>query len=276
MFEHFTFGAQSHPRHSLDHDDFPSPTDTTSPLHHHTTPPTGYPFPSHPHPHSTQGGVDNLAAKLSEQSLQQRSRDELVKQIQAWEAQSPDLEIDDDDGDDDNDEDNDMESPEDTVSLPPSPGCASRGQQCRRLQRQLNVQLQSSETHVRGINALVSEMIDKSSQCRVVTSPTKLYLVSPPPSRGSDTVMGQREEGRIDQLADFDHGFGDDDEDEGFCEGDLDEGEEMKMEMEMSLRRASAPSGIRKTVRHGQSANVVNIGGRLKVWSLPRMRKRKT
>ena len=64
-----------------------------------------------------------------------------------------------------------------------------------------------------------------------------------------------------------------DHDDEGFCE---DEGF-AEEERELSLRRASMPSGIRKYngVRYGRSADVVSIKGRVKVRSLPRMRKRK-
>ena len=64
--------------------------------------------------------------------------------------------------------------------------------------------------------------------------------------------------------SDYDEGFY---EDEGFAEE----------EIEFSLRRASMPSGIRKYngMRYGRSADIVNIGGRVNVRSLPRMRKRK-
>jgi hypothetical protein len=64
-----------------------------------------------------------------------------------------------------------------------------------------------------------------------------------------------------------------DDVDEGFHEDESlgDEG------METSLRRASMPSGIRKynSLRYGRSADVVTIGGKIKVKCLPRMRRRK-
>lgn len=64
-----------------------------------------------------------------------------------------------------------------------------------------------------------------------------------------------------------------DDVDEGFHDDESlgDEG------METSLRRASTPSGIRKYggVRYARSADIVSIGGRVKVRSVPRMRRRK-
>jgi len=159
--------------------------------------------------------------------------------------------------------DEEMESSEQgtgTASLPSTPTFA--GVSCRRLQRQLNVQLQSCETHVRDIGALVEGMISSNSQCRI-TSMNRSYTSSPPLQEERGMDVDPREE-----L----NGTGDEDIDEGFCEGEVDEDEEL----EMSLRRAIAPTGVRKyNVRYGRSADVINVGGRVKVRSLPRMRRRK-
>lgn len=124
---------------------------------------------------------------------------------------------------------------------------------------------------MRDINALVEDMISSNSQCRVAARP---FLLSPPPSRGREPEKSNLV---VDPSSVFDEVDGsrtgpEDVDDEGFCEDNFGEEEEM----EMSLRRASAPSGIRKyNVRYGRSADVVNIGGKVKVKSLPRMRKRK-
>lgn len=108
-----------------------------------------------------------------------------------------------------------------------------------------------------------------NSQCTLRKIISRPYLSSPPPSRGRDTgaklsIDGDEwDEGRL--SLDMDEGFH---EDESFG---------VEEEMEMSLRRASAPSGIRKYngVRYGRSVDVIAIGGKLKVRNLPRMRKRR-
>lgn len=241
MFEHFTFGAAPQTRYEPPEDAFPSPTDTSilSPL---TPPPTSFPFPSNPN----HAGINDIVTKFSEQTIQPKSRGELVQQFQAWQNDH-DLEVDDEE----------MESSSEqitqTMSLPPTPMLSSPVT-CRRLQRQLNVQLQTCSSHIRDINSLVEDMIVSNSQCTLRQISSRTTLPSPPPSRG---LM-------VDPSEHDDEGFY---EDEGFAEE----------ETGFSLRRASTPGGIRKYsgVRFGRSADVVNIGGRIKVRSLPRMRKRK-
>jgi hypothetical protein len=98
-------------------------------------------------------------------------------------------------------------------SLPSSPQSPTPMHD-RRLQRQIHTQLQTSAAHMRSISALVEEMIATGSQCN---------LTSPPPSRGSDAP----------DYFDQSHYDADDS-----CAGES--------ASEMSLRRASAPSGIRK------------------------------
>ena len=172
MFEHFTFCAQPQimqPSHLLD-DAFPSPTDTSfpSPL---TPPPSSSSNPQH------QAGISDIIAKFSQQTLQQQSRDQLVHDFQTWQRGNDDAatfappEIGDDDVDiEDTDQDDILPNSEritKTVSLlstpvsPPPPSSLA----CRRLQRQLNVQLQTSTTHSRDIGALVDGMVASESQC---------------------------------------------------------------------------------------------------------------
>lgn len=59
-----------------------------------------------------------------------------------------------------------------------------------------------------------------------------------------------------------------DDIDEGFVDGEVG----TEMEMEVSLRRASAPSGIRKNGMKWRGA--AEAVGKGKVWCAPRMRRR--
>jgi len=161
------------------------------------------------------------------------------------------------------------------ASIPSTPIDARNGERvaCRRLQRQLNVQLQTSTTHIRDINALVSDMISSSSQCRLRTSPSITTLHLPQTSRRSFADSIQRRP----ETVDIDEGFHEDED--VFLEGlltkefvDEDKGE--------SLRRASTPAGVRKNIgkenalRWGRSADVALVGGRTKIRSRPRMRKR--
>ena len=144
---------------------------------------------------------------------------------------------------------------------------------CRRLQRQLNMQLQSCSDHVRDLHALVEEMVAGSSQCRLSPKPV---------SRQYPSIPSRLPEGPalvVDDRPEFDG-------DEGFAEIT---DEDMNLELgddEFSLRRASTPSGIRKhnILRFRRSAECGGNGngnghvlanGRLKVRSVPRMRKKK-
>jgi len=171
----------------------------------------------------------------------QKSRDELVKQFDAWRMDQGDLEVD------------DSETSDEPMSLPPTPILShtsiGTSATCRRLQRQLNVQLMSCSSHMKDISSLVEDMITSNSQCT-------LRAPSPPSSRdGMDKLV-------VDTRNEFEM-----QEDEGYCDDE---------EPEMSLRRAAVPVGIRKNcVRYGRSADVINVDGRLKVKSVPRMRRRK-
>jgi hypothetical protein len=282
MFEHFIFGAQVLPTDQQE-DISASPTDTS------------YPSPVSAAPRSPswspyqQDTVDGIVHKFSQQSL--RPEDNELSQQSTWHDRahealpSPDF----------NQDVATEFTPEEmsyisttrgmvtipalmsssTQSLPDLPSLSHpRGGTiaCRRLQRQLNVQLQSSSNHIRDINALVEDMIVTNSQCRLHKSTSRPYLSSPPPSGAGkeelvlDTTEFQFEVRNINP-----------DEDEGFSEiADEDWG----IEEEMTLRRASTPSGIRKygMIRWRGSADcvaAVNAAGKVKVKSVPRMRRRK-
>jgi hypothetical protein len=118
---------------------------------------------------------------------------------------------------------------------------------------------------------LVEDMIVTNSQCTLHRSTSRPYLSSPPPSTsGREELVVDTTEYPL-QLRNVP------DEDEGFSEiADEDWG----IEEEMTLRRASTPSGIRKygVMRWRGSAEcvaAVNAAGRTKVKSVPRMRRRK-
>jgi hypothetical protein len=281
MFEHFTFGALAQPTDQQE-DISPSPTDLSFPS------PTSAQSPSFqswsPCRHDT---VEGVAHKFSQQSLCPEDDESLQQSI--WhdrcdELPSPDFEQ----------EVAPEFAPEEmsyistmrglisvpgpisssTQSLPDLPTLPhSRGGNlaCRRLQRQINVQMQSSSTHIRDISTLVEDMIVTNSQCRLHKSTSRPYLSSPPPSSDprDELVIDTTELQSPERTLTLD--------DEGFSEiADEDWG----VEEEMTLRRASTPSGIRKhgIIRWRGSADcvaAVDAAGRTKVRSVPRMRRRK-
>ena len=155
------------------------------------------------------------------------------------------------------DEDSAASETTEMTSLPSTPTLPSASY--TRLQRQLNVQLQSCEGHVKDINELIEDMISSHSQCRITSQASSSSL-------SADVTF-------VDLTPDSD-GVpvgSDNDVDEGFCEGeDMDE-----EEMEICLRMASAPAGIRKYYGRYGGPDAVSVGGRIKVKSLPRMRKRR-
>lgn len=277
MFEHFTFAAQALPAEQQEEIVSASPTDTSFPSPVSATRQSSLP-PWSPYQPDT---VDGIAHKFSQQSL--RREDDELPQQSVWQDRdeplpSPDFNMDDD-----------FSAEEmsyvsttygmanvpvsiSTQSLPdiPSHPYPRGALACRRLQRQLNVQLQASSSHIRDINSLVEDMIVTNSQCNLRRTTSRPYLSSPPASRA------RPEELVVDPLGEqiLSRNM---DEDEGFSEiADEDWG----LEEEMTLRRASTPSGIRKYggMRWRASAECVaaiNAAGRPKVRSMPRMRRRK-
>jgi hypothetical protein len=134
----------------------------------------------------------------------------------------------------------------------------------------LNVQLQSCSNHVKDISALVEDMVATNSQCTIHQSTSRPHLATPPTSREEDDVYDFNRADPADQIT---VSY----EDEGFV--DMDEDEMTAVEDEMTLRRASAPWGVRKNnlVRWKKSADCVlnvNVLGLPKKRSVPRMRKR--
>jgi hypothetical protein len=279
MFEHFTFAPQALPTDQQEEIISTSPTDTSFPSPVSATRQSSLP-PWSPYQQDT---VDGIVHKFSQQSLR-RDDDELSHQS-VWNDRdeslpSPDF---------DQDDEFTLEemsyvsttrgmtiipasiSTQSLPDLPPLPHPRGGTLACRRLQRQLNVQLQASSSHIRDINALVEDMIVTNSQCNLHASTSRPHLSSPPPTRA----------GREDLVVDTTEiqlpGRNIPDEDEGFSEiADEDWG----VEEEMSLRRASTPSGIRKygVIRWRGSAEcvaAVNSAGRTKIRSVPRMRRRK-
>jgi hypothetical protein len=275
MFDNFTFGSQAQPTVTEERIISTSPTDTSFPSPISANQLSSLP-PWSPYQQDT---VDGIAHKLSQQSIR-RHEDELP-QHSVWNGDdplpSPDLDQDDDFTPDEISYvstthgmtnvtiSTSTQSLPDLPTLPQPQGALA----CRRLQRQLNMQLQTSSTHMRDLDALLEDMIVTNSQCTLHQSTPRPYLSSPPPSRagGDELVVDTTEiEPRLNNF----------DEDEGFSEiAD----ENWGPEEEMTLRRASTPSGIRKygLIKWRGSADCVapvNSAGRTKIRSVPRMRRR--
>jgi hypothetical protein len=295
MFEHFTFGAQA--QTNYDEDVSASPTDTSFPSPIEAPPQAVSPFDSwESSPY--QQGLNDIVNQLSNHSLSHDSEEPQRSLWQEPQLPSPDS------GDPFTEEELTYVSTtrgmakvhHSTQSVPNTPLMApsSNGSvACRRMQRQLNVQLQSCSNHVRDINALVEDMITSNSQCRLHKSTSQPYLSSPPPSRhGEEDLVGNitefeprppssrhGEEDLVVNTTEFEPRHISVDEDEGF--GDFEDLSTLLKE-EVSLRRASTPSGIRKYggLRYRASAECVGANGvmgpngRTKVRCVPRMRKR--
>lgn len=140
---------------------------------------------------------------------------------------------------------------------------------CRRLQRQLNVQLQSSKAHIRDVKALVEDMIMTNSQCVLRKSTSHLSLPSPPFASTDDAYCLP-----VDPMV-FDECpiTPDESTDEGFHDGELPEMPEEKL----VFRRAGVPGGVRKSTIAAEWArgpDQIVVGGRVLVRSTPRMRRR--
>ncbi|KAF4626310.1 hypothetical protein G7Y89_g11851 [Cudoniella acicularis] len=256
MFEHFTFGAHAHAQ-SHEDDAAPSPTDTSFPS---PISPQSFPFQWE---EASQTGINDIVHKLSNSSLTHHES----AQQSPWQSQLPSPYF-----------DHDPFTEEEMSFVSTTRGMArvrcghsslpipSRKETVasRRMQRQLNVQLQTCSSHVRDINALVEDMIVSNSQCNLQKS-TKSYPLSPP----SDELV-------IDPM-EFTGNKSNIYEDEGFSEM---EDPVLLMKEEISLRRASTPSGIRKHngIRYRASAecvgNPTTVNSRMKVRSVPRMRRR--
>jgi hypothetical protein len=275
MFDHFTFGPQALPTVSEERIISTSPTDTSFPSPISANQLSSLP-PWSPYQPDT---VDGIVHKLSQHSLHRRE-DELPQHL-VWNGDesvpSPDFDQTDDFTPDEISYvsttrgmttvavSTSTQSLPELPALPQPQGALA----CRRLQRQLNVQLQASSTHMRDLDTLLEDMIVTNSQCTLHQSTSRPYLSSPPPS-----IAGTEE--LVVDTTEFQPQRNNFHEDEGFSEiADEDWG----LEEEMTLRRASTPSGIRKygLIRWRGSADCVapvNSAGRTKIRSMPRMRRR--
>ncbi|KAJ5054258.1 uncharacterized protein L3040_000537 [Drepanopeziza brunnea f. sp. 'multigermtubi'] len=169
MFEYFTFGAHPQtrffetggPNDTDDHDDgCASPTDTSFSL-----PPPKSPtcvLPAH-----RKGGIHDIITAFSQQSLGSDDAESarpssgcstgFSTRASFSLASSPLTDYEEEEG-------ASYKSARPAGSGPGTGACS------RRLQRQLDVQLQSCERHVRDISSLVEDMISSKSQCRLRSS----------------------------------------------------------------------------------------------------------
>lgn len=267
MFDHYTFGAE--PTKQILPDNSFSPTDNSfppsiSPQMAKTSTDTSTEMEVSAAPLN----IDEIMRKLREQTLQPREdfppqpewtplpipsrEDEIKVQYPSHRAHHS--------------------LPNIHLTAGPVPGPVS----CRRLQRQLNVQLQSSKTHMRDVKALVEDMIMTNSQCVLRESaararrPRHNSLPTPPPSRGGppcDLIVDPMIFDECPPSPPADEGFHDEEEPPA----------EQKAEEMFEYRRACAPGGIRKSTiaaEYVRGTDHIVIGGRVLVRSKPRMRKR--
>lgn len=263
MFEHFTFGTHAPAQYLQDVS--PSPTDTTFPS---SIPPPSS-CPSHDaEMTSVHASINDLMRRLRGQSL--LPREDVAYQTE-WIPSTPGLDTDDDTMSSTSSRGNSAASlPIINVARSPSGGSIA----CKRLQRQLNVQLQSSNSHARDVKTLVEDMIVTNSQCVLHKSTSsQLSLTASAPSQA-----GRLDNPVSDEVVDpmvFDECLPEPDENanEGYQEG-----QELPFNSEFVYRRASgAAGGIRKShlVELARGADYMVIGGRLLVKSAPRMRRRR-
>lgn len=248
MFENFVFGAQPQPMY--DFEVSISPTDNTMSCPSSESMTTSYCAFSDP-------AIDGIICGFERQSL---SRDDMEERFAIWrQTASCPLEVDDED----------LMSPTSTSSEAPLPShFISRSSiQCKRLQRQLNLIMQCSSSHVRDISALVEDMISSSSQCQILR-PVPRHAIS----SGGPTPLPSRPRAGLavfTEQTSIDAGFvptGD----EGFFDAETEECNEV------SMRKACTPRGIRKGYAAVQWSRSADTGCRTKVNRKPRMRKRKT
>jgi hypothetical protein len=260
MFEHFTFGAEA-PDRLLCPDISPSPTDISFPPAIQQ-PPTSCPPADTDMSATTQPSINDIMCRLRDQTLQ--PCEELPQQSE-WNSPFP--------------------APfrkhdqtfSHSASLPNihlTSGPRSGPIACRRLQRQLNVQLQSSKSHMRDVKALVEDMITANSQCALRESASHLSLPTPPPSHAEETCSLSVDP-MIFEPPSLPHG----NTDEGFHESEEPLPGEKAEEKKLVYRRACAPGGIRKATIAAEwtrGTNQIVVGGRVLVRSTPRMRKRRS
>ncbi|KAJ8062570.1 hypothetical protein OCU04_009095 [Sclerotinia nivalis] len=259
MFENFTFGAAPTNPYQCDDDLQLSPRDDSYPVPLSPSD-NSYPFfddykPSTP--------LDDIINKFRQQSLSYED----ARDIQSRQYTSPTPSL---------SGDSEMSSPSNaTQSVPTTPTSPYRAGvlACRRLQRQVNVQLQCSTSHIRDISSLVEDMLSNNSQCNLHKSPSKTTFVSPAMSTLVVDPCTQNDWSDIEMEKARRRWFNIvvNDVDEAYVEGDNWDREEACL----SLRRASTPIGIKKQGLRCRTS-MESVGGiRMKVAKVPRMRMRK-
>jgi hypothetical protein len=279
MFEHFTFGAQAQAQPREDIWDA-SPTDISF-SEPNSAASSSFPFEWE----DSQPELSTIVHQMSRQSLSHESE---TSQQSIWQTQSsPIMEFDDSCNPFNIEELSFVSTTRgmakvkasytDVAPMTLHPPSNNRQVACRREQRQRNTQMQMCAKHVRDISALVEDMVDGNSQCTLRQSTSKQNLRCPP----IHSVKRVEDTSDYDPLYYENRGISPDSEpeDEGFAEM---EEQIAAMKEEVSLkRRAYIPSGIRKHNGLGYRKSIEGINncsqlvnGKLKVRSLPRMRKR--
>ncbi|CAD6442492.1 dd7a5ccc-ea38-472b-ab92-db7e41419cec-CDS [Sclerotinia trifoliorum] len=261
MFENFTFGAAPTNPYQYDDDVQLSPRDDSYPIPISPSD-NSYPFfddykPSTP--------LDDIIDQFHHQSLSY----EEARNFQSRQYASPTPSL-------SGDSEISSSSSDSTHSVPSTPTSPYRAGvlACRRLQRQVNVQLQCSTSHIRDISSLVEDMLSNNSQCNLHPSPSKTTLASSPmstmvvdPCTQNEWNDSESEKARRRWLNIV---VNDIDVDELYMEGDHWDREDACL----SLRRASTPIGIKKLgLRCKTSLDCVG-GVRMKVARGPRMKMR--
>ncbi len=145
-------------------------------------------------------------------------------------------------------------SEDDTTFSPNSSPSLSTLRLCRRLQRQLNSQLLCTHSQIRAISEIVEEMVSTKSQYNIATSSITSQSTSSPSHISMPEIFEAHGNNLQENV----------DDDEGYCEGGVENDEEIDPEnFLMNFRRASAPLGIR---RREYTTGVV--------FSRPRMRRK--
>ncbi|APA16241.1 predicted protein [Sclerotinia sclerotiorum 1980 UF-70] len=253
MFENFTFGAAPTNPYQYDDDVQLSPRDDSYPIP--LSPSSdSYPFfddykPSTP--------LDDIISQFHHQSLSY----EEARTIQSRHyASSPTPSL--------SGESEISSSSDTTQSVPTTPTSPYRAGvlACRRLQRQLNVQLQCSTSHIRDISSLVEDMLTNNSQCNLYPSPSKTSLLASSPI---STTMVLDDSCTRNEWNDMESekkrrnwwNVVVDDVDEGYMDGETWDREDA--DAGLSLRRASTPVGVRKV--GGRCRKSLECGGGVRV-----------
>jgi hypothetical protein len=227
MFEYFTIGAPAHRAGSTSYDISPRDTPSPSPLSR---------LSSSDVKQRAQSTVTELASQLDNLKAQ---KDDISSSYFCNSANPLDPATNETftvDPEYENELHIDPEYENDTKSVPFSLPSLSALRVCRRLQRQLNSQLLHTHSQVKAISELVEEMVSTKSQCNVTTPSVTSQLESSPSHISMPDGLDADENIMPDPV-----------DDEGYCEGGVEDDEEIETEtLFMNLRRASAPLGMRR------------------------------